>query len=215
MNASTVTGLRRLAGTGALLLAVMLVSACSVVPDQRATSEPDMSESLGDPLAARRARLAERADWRLTGRISLATEEDAWHGTLDWRQLRKRYQIGLTGPFGHGAVQVAGNEGGVEMRTAEGGVFQDSNPDALIARELGVALPVRALRYWVRGLPVPDLPVELVFDDATGEISQMTQAGWVIDFRSRVVASGLAMPKKVFAEREGVRLRLSIGRWFI
>jgi outer membrane lipoprotein LolB len=77
---------------------------------------------------------------------------------------------------------------------------------------LGVALPVRALRYWVLGVPDPAMPATEHLG-SLGLPDWFEQDGWRVQFgRYGDTALGV-LPVRIAAERAGARIRLAIDDW--
>lgn len=207
---------RRRAHYGAALLpgflpaVMLLLSACASVT-------PPPPAPVGSTAALRNAH--QRAvtavpDWRLLGRFALQAEGEGYHGRLDWRQHGTLLELSVSGPFSTGGVALRGDDigGGIELVDAEGRVTHADNADTLLQQATGLRIPVAGLRYWVRGLPSPSPLVAPNYDEF-GRITAMRQDGWDIDYRAYIDADGLSLPRKVFLQRDDLKLRLVVERW--
>jgi outer membrane lipoprotein LolB len=195
---------------GLLLLATLaLLTACATTP---ALSPQALNQSW----QTHRASVARYTDWALSARIAVSTEEDAWSGQLNWHQAPQSYQIFFNAPFGQGAVQLAGDSRGVEMRAADGQVFTAPDAESLLYEQLGWRLPLAGLRYWVVGLPVPQAdsaPAPVLALDEAGRLASIKQAHWRISYPGYRQVGGVALPQKVFLENTELSVRLVIDRW--
>jgi outer membrane lipoprotein LolB len=81
-----------------------------------------------------------------------------------------------------------------------------------LTERLGTEIPLAALRYWVLGVPAPEMPAEEIAG-ADGRLVRIEQAGWQvgIDRYSSAAAGGL--PTRLDATRDGARLKLVVSRW--
>jgi outer membrane lipoprotein LolB len=68
------------------------------------------------------------------------------------------------------------------------------------------------LRYWVRGLPVPDTEATRVLDES-GQLSRLEQSGWVINYQRYQLVEGAAVPSKLQLARDDISVRLVINEW--
>lgn len=198
----------------ACLLAVFL-SACESL-------SPAVSESIPVEIspATHTARLNKLLSWKLEGRISIRLEDDAWHAGLYWQQFQDIYHIRIIAPFGQGGAQLDGNENGVIMHSSEG-KFRALSADQLLAEQFGRQIPVDGLRYWVLGRPAPapddqegeQLPPLASYDRA-GRISELSQGGWQVEYRSYKDVNGLSLPEKIFLKHaNGLDVRVVVDSW--
>ena len=171
-----------------------------------------LSGCAATPLLESSRSAAEFSDWQLQGRIALTHGDQGWHASLLWQQQAMSYQLKVSGPLGQGGFQLAGDEAGVVLVDAEGNSSFAYDGDALLLQVTGWQLPVTGLRYWVRGLPVPDVEASRVYDKS-GQLSRLEQSGWRIDYQRYQLVEGAAMPSKLQLEREGIRVRLVIKQW--
>ena len=171
-----------------------------------------LSGCAATPLLESSRSAAEFSDWQLQGRIALTHGDQGWHASLLWQQQATAYQLKVSGPLGQGGFQLAGDEAGVVLVDAEGNSSSAYDGDALLLQVTGWQLPVTGLRYWVRGLPVPDVEASRVYDKS-GQLSRLEQSGWRIDYQRYQLVEGAAMPSKLQLEREGISVRLVIKQW--
>lgn len=150
--------------------------------------------------------------WSLAGRIGLRVDDRAWSGSLRWTQRGAHYRIRFVGPLGQGALDLQGGPGGVELRTSSGGRYRAATAAVLLERHLGWRLPVRALAYWVRGVPEPGRAYRLRLGP-DGRIRGLTQAGWTLAIAGYRRVDRFELPARIEARRGTTRVRLAVGRW--
>jgi len=183
---------KRLAG---LFLTTLLLGGCAATPHLQSSRSA-----------------AEFSDWQLNGRIALTHGDQGWHASLLWQQRADRYQVKVSGPLGQGGFQLAGDERGVVLIDAEGNASFARDGDALLLQTTGWHLPVTGMRYWVRGLPVPETEATRVYDES-GRLSHLEQSGWSIDYQRYQLVEGAAVPAKMQLAREDIDVRLVINQW--
>jgi outer membrane lipoprotein LolB len=159
-----------------------------------------------------RAAVEQLHAWSVIGRISLFNESEAWNGTVRWRQDRERYAIRLTGPLGQGGIAVVGDDVQVVLKTSDGTTTTAGRPEVLLSRQLGLPVPVRGLRYWVRGLPEPGAAHDRELD-AEGRLARLSQNGWQMEVLSYEPVDGVVLPRKIFLESAEWNLRLVVDQW--
>ncbi|MEC9482198.1 MAG: lipoprotein insertase outer membrane protein LolB, partial [Halomonas sp.] len=134
---------------------------------------------------------------------------------LDWTQSGYDYRMLISGPFGTGRSVLESTANGVVLTTGEGR-FEAETAEALMEEQLGWALPVAALDRWVRGLPAP-LLAHRTQTDAQGFPTQLSQAGWTIDYRDWTWASdvggGLWLPSRIVMKIDDFRATLVVNEW--
>lgn len=196
-----------------LLLAslVLVLCACEAIPTQ-----PPQAIDTEQSWRVRQQALSALDAWSLSGRIAIQTPTEGWHASLSWEQQGESYAIRLSSPLGQGALQLNGNPSVVTLRTSSG---EDSAQDAetLLERQLGWRVPVSGLRYWVLGLPDPNMSLEHRELDDLGRLVRIRQSGWDIEFRRYVSAGSVELPDKLFLNNANtephLEVRLVAGRW--
>ncbi|PHS30979.1 MAG: outer membrane lipoprotein LolB [Methylophaga sp.] len=190
-----------------LLWVMLTLTACSPIWQTRPAVSP---EALAQ---ARQIELLQLNNWKIQGRTVIRNKQEAWNVGLRWQQNNDEFQIQLLGPFAQGGVSIEGNDKSVIMTMDDGQKLQSTNPEALIAKTLGVQLPIDALRFWIRGLPYQQSKVELVEYDEKGRITHLIQQGWNVDFKRYVPFKQYSLPSKIFITRADRSLRLVITSW--
>ncbi len=183
-----------------------LLGGCASVPAPLGVSEETQLWQ------QRQADLARLDHWLITGRIGIQSAETGWHATLHWRQAGRDFNIVLNAPLGQGSAQLQGNSAGVELSLSDGQRLHAADPDSLLDRALGTPVPVSALYYWVRGLPLPARPAGFELD-GQGRLLWLEQAGWRVDFRRYESVQGRDLPTKIFLDNEEYKVRLVLDSW--
>jgi outer membrane lipoprotein LolB len=159
--------------------------------------------------------------WELRGRLAVRADERGGQASLTWKRDAARHSIRLNGPLGRGVVRVTQDETGAQLQDAEQRVFHAADAEELLYRYTGWRLPLTNLNYWVRGVPVPDLPAIRELDD-TGRLKTLRQQGWELRYQEYVRFEGHELPNRLtltFApdqatpELPAMEVRLVIDRW--
>jgi len=129
----------------------------------------------------REAQLSPLDTWDVSGRLALRTAHDGGQASLRWVRRNDRYTIDLTGPLGRGLMRLQQDRDGASLEDSDRHVYHAENAEALLLETTGWRIPLAGLSYWIRGLPVPDVPNEQQLD-ATGRLRSLHQLGWVIKF---------------------------------
>ena len=189
-----------------LFLLAVLLSAC-------AAPLPDAEDERAAAWERHRAWLESLATWRASGRVAGSSGDEGWSAGLRWRQEGERYRIQLSGPFGQGAVRIRGDGEGVELRSADGRVARAPSAEALVAAELGVAVPVSALRYWLLGRPAPEAEAALLTLDWAGRIEELEQLGWRVRYQEYADSGAGELPARLAVTRDAVEARFALRAW--
>jgi len=160
----------------------------------------------------RLAELAHVNNWELVGRFSLVTESEAWSGRIYWRQLQNRFLIQFSAPSGQGAIQLSGNNDGVEMLLANGETYQAKDADSLLRQETTWDLPVSRIWFWIRGVPVPQLAYRTQSDDQ-GQISELVQDQWRVEYADYQQYGSYHFPRKILIKNKDTKVRVIVSSW--
>lgn len=186
------------------LAALLSVTACVTTPP---------APGLGDDRYLERASaLAEVQRWSLRGKLAVSDGEDGGSGTLNWRQAPERTRMDFHGALGRGAWRLSVDPGEAELVLADGRNYRADSVDALVQRELGWRIPVSDLAWWVRGLEAPG-PVEDRRLDAEGNLVELSQRGWVIEYGRYRDTDGISLPSKMTARRAERSVKLAVREW--
>jgi outer membrane lipoprotein LolB len=159
--------------------------------------------------------------WDLRGRLAVHTGERGGQASLTWKRAAAQQSIRLNGPLGRGVVRVTQNENGAELQDVEQHVLHAANAEELLYRYTGWRLPLNNLNYWVRGVPVPDLPAIRELDDA-GRLKTLRQQGWEVQYQEYRQFEGHDLPKRLTLTYvpdqaapaiPAMEVRLVIDRW--
>ncbi|MBK1734043.1 outer membrane lipoprotein LolB [Halorhodospira abdelmalekii] len=198
---------RRVLRAGGFLLwfgCVVTLGGCAwwVDPDERERAHRDF--------------LAERADlthWTVQGRAAARANGDGATLGLRWQQLDETFDIRLSGPFGAGAVRVSGHPGAVVLDDGSGQTFWAPDPETLVARHAGYALPVSALRYWILGVESEGLELERLDLDTQGRPSLLIEDGWRVEYRGWAQVDGVSLPARIDLQKGSKQLRVALSGW--
>jgi len=187
------------------LLVVVVLSACVAGPRGDAPiAWVDRSEAI-----------LNLSTWSLNGRIGLQTADHGFNGSLSWQQTNDDMRADFHGPLGAGAFRVSGNPDELVLETGDGAVYALDEPEASLENALGWGVPLHALRYWLIGVPHPDIPSQTSFDP-DGRLATIEQLEWRVVYERYSVAEGWEMPRKLVLDNSGdVRIKLVISRWSI
>lgn len=153
--------------------------------------------------------------WRMEGRIAVRTSQDAFQANLQWEHERKQDRVQVSGPFSQGAYSIVLQDDLIFIRDSSGNSRSSRNIPELLQQELGFAVPLSSLRYWVLGIPEPSESPRYVLYDEAGVLRRLRQHDWMLDFQSFVQVRDFLLPQKVAAQGRDIRLKLFVDDWVI
>ncbi|MFT7406046.1 lipoprotein insertase outer membrane protein LolB [Zhongshania sp.] len=181
---STPLALRSLA-----IFMVLLISACATPPKPPIDSESET--------------------WQLQGKIGLWYKDTQESATIDWSQCStEQVRIRLSGPLGAGGIELSADQSGA--RLIQGGDTSRASSIDELASRAEWPIPVEALRFWVRGRPIPSEKLDGRVN-TNGQLEQLAQMGWQISYRYKTPFHQL--PNRISAESANTRLTLIISEW--
>lgn len=172
------------------------VSACALIQDK-----PVASFHL-----AQMQHLQHLPSWYFEGRVALINEKDSISASINWRHNTEKDEIELSGPLSQGKVAIVVTADKVLVDDGEHPQEYTGQVDAVVSGQLGVDMPVSALRFWVLGVNQPLLPV-------VEQESGFLQDGWQVGFKELQYVNSELLPRKITVEKNKTRIKLIIDQW--
>lgn len=186
------------------LLTAVLAAACATVPVPQ-----DPRESLYEE---RLARLGGIGEWILDGRLAVNDGDDGGSGQWRWHYGEGFSRMDFYGALGRGAWRLEVDAAGAELTFADGQRHRAETVDALVQAEVGWAVPVDSLAWWVRGLAAPGA-LEQRQLDADGRLSGLTQDGWIIEYGRYAAVGDEHLPVRMTARRAERTVKVAVRKW--
>ncbi len=161
----------RLWTIGAILLVAKLLTACTT----------QMTPSVDPSLLTQ--------SWFADGILGYNENGKGFSANYYWQNTAQKYHIQLIGPLGAWRAMLSGDKHSAALTMSDGRVFHAKDAGTLMQENLGWSIPVIDLRYWFLGLPNPAMKYKIQ-RTANGDMQQIQQAGWIIDYsehRTRLV----------------------------
>lgn len=197
----------------AVALAASLAACVGQPVRQSPLSPPDAAQLQSQ--AQRIAVLTAHPQWTLQGRVALSNGRQGGSGRIDWQQDGAAYSVSLSAPITRQSWRLTGDGASVRLDGLDGGPREGANAEALLRDATGWTIPVAALGSWVRGMEAPGLPPAQLAFDSQGQLAELRQGGWTIDYSSwePQPALGVALPHRLDAGQGDARVRLVIDAW--
>jgi outer membrane lipoprotein LolB len=190
-----------------LSLLMMLLSACS-------SMQPvDVDEPARMNLyQAKSDQLARFSDWSMVGRLAVSNSEDGGSGHFSWKKSSGDSQMDFHGALGRGAWRLEADEEGAELKLADGTIHHADSIDKLVRKQVGWEIPVDMLSWWVRGLVAPGEYQQRLIDE-DGNLSELLQNGWTVEYGRYRIFEGMRLPVKLVARQADWKVKLAISDW--
>ena len=89
----------------------------------------------------------------------------------------------MRGPLGSGLVRLEQDAGGATLTDNGRNVYRAESIEDLLFDATGWHIPLDGLTYWIRGLPVPAVPLKQELDEQ-GRLAVLWQSGWEVRFQA-------------------------------
>ena len=198
------TRLTRLA-TPATMTIVLLLNGC--------TNQPAVNDSIAD-WDRYQQRLQQQQQWQLLAKMGVRGPSDSGSAYLNWKQAPNNYDIQLSGPLGQGSVRILGNREQVTLKQAGKPTLSAPTADRLLQQALGWHAPLEQFKYWVRGLPAPNLPAQIKHN-TQGALATLQQSGWQLGYSRYRNEADFLLPGKIVATQGELKLTLIIKDWIV
>lgn len=164
----------------------------------------------------RQAQFARMSSWRMQGKVGVQFRDESASFGISWlQQGNGQYEMNIKNPLtGSIVAYLKGSPSSVTLQ-ADGKTYQDSNAEQLLQSQMGVSLPLEGMKYWVRGVPSPDSPVDKVELDDQGRPKMLQQAGWVMEYTGWQGNDSNALPEKLSLTRaaESTKVKVIAKDW--
>jgi outer membrane lipoprotein LolB len=194
-----------------LLVALLLAGCVSAPRPPPNTSGADIDELAltAAPWPLRRERLQALSQFRCDGRVAIAAGGEGLNARFEYQQRGAEAELQLQAPFGVGGFRAIIGHEDLQVRWADGRRLDGAEAQAEIERRLGVALPLKQLRYWLLGVGAPEsATLETLRATGPAQLERLQQGDWTANY---TLHTGL--PRQVELRGGNARLRLVLERW--
>jgi len=151
---------------------------------------------------------ASLVQWSARGRLGVSAPEQSGSGAFVWQQHADRSEVSLRGPAGLGALNLTLQGATLTLQAGDGSQYDADAAMAELQQRLGVALPMSALPYWLRGLPAPG-----AYQWRDAAHNQLDQSGWSLLYDEWNAVNALRLPLKLTLQRDAVRVIVKVQSW--
>ena len=192
------------------LLLLLLLQACS---DITTVVKKEPVDDLQLAWQSRKARLESIDAWALRGRLAVRTDKDAFSATLQWAQKKQLYIMRVIAPLGQGTYEIRRKLDGVSLLTSDNLLYEADDAETLMLANLGWSVPVEGMKYWIRGLPDPDVEIQDLQLDESALLTGLTQSGWNISMTSYTTYDEYYLPGRIKLENDIMKVTILAKEW--
>lgn len=151
--------------------------------------------------------------WQLAGKMGIKTDRLAESASINWRQCGDVFDVRLLSPLGQTVARIQGRGEHLTVTLDGHDPAVTADPEALLQAQLGWTIPVRALRYWMRGVAAPGANAQLT--GPAGQPDGLAQFGWQVRYPVWHQRDAMALPAKVIASDAHLQATLLIREWVL
>jgi outer membrane lipoprotein LolB len=156
--------------------------------------------------------IAALTNWQLNGLFSFKDQSTGFSASLIWRDQNHWQNLQIIGPLGAWRAQLNSSPKGASLVASNGQEFHAKTLENLMEQNLHWYLPVEKLKFWVFGLPLPNVPAKFT-RNAAGQISTIEQAGWQVQYQDYQVVRGMLLPSRIHLIHGSQKILLVIQHW--
>lgn len=150
---------------------------------------------------------------KVTGVIGIIYNNQAESANYIYSQDGDKFNIKLYGPFGVGSVDIKGDSNKVSLENSKGQKVQANDIKSLMLEQLGWYVPVEGLKFWIKGIAVPNIAKEIKLTN-NNLIDTMKQNGWSISYKDyKLINNKYPLPSKIRISRDNLTLKIVIKSW--
>ena len=188
------------------ILAVSLLGGCAQTPK----TDPNIKTQLW---LEHQIKTSAIQSWNINGRIAVKNTKQSGTVTLFWNQFLTNYELRLIAPFAQGTYILTGSSTGVVMKGPKDLILTADNAEQLLREALDWDVHLNGLRYWVRGLPEPDIKFSDLLLDDKGRLKNLKQSGFNISISRYAEKDGYSLPEKFTIKSDTIQLKVIIQDW--
>jgi len=130
-----------------------------------------------------------------------------------WLQDGDHYIIKLRDFIGRTVAVIEGSPEGVNAKTSKGQKFQGETAEQLIKQLFDINIPVSGMRYWLLGIPKPNVDVARLQLDDHGLAELIDQQDWSMVYSQYKDNNSLNMPAQMMLGYNDIDLQVKVSQW--
>ncbi|MBH2884156.1 lipoprotein insertase outer membrane protein LolB [Serratia ureilytica] len=191
-------------------LASLVLAACTTTkPTGPATSPPSPQ------WRAHEQAVQQLSTYQTRGSFAYLSDQKKVYARFFWQQFSpERYRLLLTNPLGSTEMDLNVQKNVVQLTDNQGKRYVSDNPEEMIRKLTGMAIPLNNLRQWMLGLPGE--ASDFALDDQY-RLSKLTyqQGGqtWKVDYQGYSNEVQPTLPNRLELLQGDQRIKLKMDNW--
>ncbi|BEN77823.1 outer-membrane lipoprotein LolB [Serratia marcescens] len=191
-------------------LASLVLAACTT------TKPTDPATSPTSPQwRAHEQAVQQLSTYQTRGSFAYLSDQKKVYARFFWQQFSpERYRLLLTNPLGSTEMDLNVQKNVVQLTDNQGKRYVSDNPEEMIRKLTGMAIPLNNLRQWMVGLPGE--ASDFALDDQY-RLSKLTyqQGGqtWKVDYQSYSTEVQPTLPNRLELQQGDQRIKLKMDNW--
>jgi len=162
---------------------------------------------------ARSEYLYQQNHWTVHLALIGVTAEQKFKTRAIWEQKGDRYTIKLRDFIGRTVAIIDGSPEAVSAKTSKGEQFKGDNAEQLIKQLFDIQIPVAGMRYWLLGLPKPNVEIKQLALNDQGLAEQVNQQGWAMSYPYYLEYDPFKMPSQILLAYDDIDLTVKVSQW--
>lgn len=150
--------------------------------------------------------------WQLNARVAIKTPKDSITASLNWQNNQTDFDFLLSGAFGVTYAHLIQNGESASLEVPDTDKLYHHNAEKLLNEALGWEFPIKALSYWVKGLPSGQSG-EITHYSSEGLLTHVELNQWQISFSKYRLYQGVKLPKMIKASHPDLNLKVVAKKW--
>ena len=154
--------------------------------------------------------LISNQNWTISSKISFSNSKEQGFATLRWRQREDKHYIDLKFPPNNKIFISGDNKISRISYNDQNHIFETENAANKL---VGLSLPFSNLKWWIKGIQVPNKPTTGLLVDENKLNKEFSQDGWIIQLDDYKNINNQLLPMKIAMRGQKNWLILKILSW--
>lgn len=193
-----------------LPLASLVLTACTLTKPSGPATSPDSPQWRTHQQAVQQLE-----QYQTRGAFAYLSDQKKVYARFFWQQYSAdRYRLLLTNPLGSTELELNVQKDTVQLTDNQGKRYVSDNPEEMIRKLTGMAIPLNNLRQWMLGLPGEASDFRL---DDRYRLSKLTyQQGdltWTVTYQDYNTDLKPQLPSRLELQQGDQRIKLKMDSW--
>ena len=153
--------------------------------------------------------------WSARGKIGVTDAKKGGNASFNWHQQANSYKINLYGPLNADSAEIIGKPNSVHVTTSKGEKFTAKTPEEIMQNQLECIVPISGIIYWIKGIPMPNKPIEAIQISSDNKLTNLKQMGWDIEFCDYKNFNEFTLPTKILLQYKQIKVKLILKEFDI